>query len=150
MSLYESVQSGLKDAMKAGDAERRDTIRMIGSALKNEAIEKRVPVAELADPDAVAVLRRLVKQRRESAETYRAGGREDLAVKEESEIGIVSGFLPADLPEAEIRSIIDEAKAETGVVDKAGFGKLMGAVSKKIAGRADGATVKRLVEESLT
>lgn len=150
MTLYETIGADLKEAMKAGDAPRRDAIRMIGSALKNEAIECRKPAAELSEQESVAVLRRLAKQRRESAESYRAGGRPDLAEQEESELAILSGYLPADLPEEEIRSLIAEAKAETGAVSKADFGKLMGTVAKKVAGRADGNAVKRLVEESLS
>ncbi|HWQ59848.1 MAG TPA: GatB/YqeY domain-containing protein [Candidatus Fimivivens sp.] len=149
MTLYETIQSDLKEAMKAGDAARRDVIRMIGSALKNEAIELRKPVTELSDQEAVAVLRRLSKQRRESAESYRAGGREDLAQKEEAELAFIGAYLPANLPDDEIRKIVAETKAETGAASKADFGKLMGAASKKVAGRADGNTVKRFVEEAL-
>lgn len=149
MTLYGSIHDDLKVAMKQGDAERRDTIRLLESALKNEAIEKRKPVADLQDEEVVAVLRRLSKQRRESAESYRAGGREDLASQEEAELAIIAGYLPAAMPEAEIRAIIAEAKQETGAFSKADFGKLMGATSKKVAGRADGNTVKALVEEAL-
>ncbi|MBP9751562.1 MAG: GatB/YqeY domain-containing protein [Candidatus Moranbacteria bacterium] len=149
MALYETIHGDLKDAMKAGDAVRRDTIRLLESALKNEAIEKRKPVTELSDQEVVAVLRRLSKQRRESAESYRAGGREDLASQEEAELALITEYLPAAMPEADIRQVIAEAKAETGASSKADFGKLMGATAKKIAGRADGNIVKALVEEAL-
>lgn len=150
MALYETIHDGLKIAMKQGDTARRDIIRLLESALKNEAIEKRKPVTELADDEVVAVLRRLSKQRRESAESYRAGGREDLASQEEAELELIAGYLPASMPEAEIRALIAEAKTETGASSKADFGKLMGATSKKVAGRADGNTVKALVEEALS
>lgn len=150
MALYETIHGALKDAMKQGDATRRDTIRLIESALKNEAIELRKPVAELSDGEVVAVLRRLSKQRRESAESYRAGGREDLAVKEDAEGALIGEYLPAAMPEEEIRAIVAEAKLEVGASSRADFGKLMGAATKKIAGRADGNTVKRFVEEALS
>ncbi len=149
MALYETIHGDLKDAMKQGDAARRDTIRLLESALKNEAIEKRKPVTELSDEEVVAVLRKLAKQRRESAESYRTGGREDLASQEEAELALIAGYLPAAMPEAEIRALIAEAKQETGASSKADFGKLMGATSKRVAGRADGNTVKALVEEAL-
>jgi len=149
MTLYETIQSDLKEAMKAGDAAKRDVLRMIGSALKNEAIELRKPATELSDAESVAVLRRLAKQRRESVESFRAGGRPDLAESEESELVVIGAYLPADLPDDEIRKLVAEAKAETGASSKADFGKLMGAAAKKVAGRADGNTVKKFVEEAL-
>ena len=150
MTIYEKIGSDLKEAMKSGDASRRDVVRMIGSALKNEAIERRKPSAELSDDECVAVLRRLVKQRRESAESYRIGNRFDLAEREEAELAIVSAYLPADLSEQEILSLIAEAKEETGVSSKSDFVRLMGCVAKKVALRADGNLVKRLVEEALS
>ncbi len=150
MTLYETTQSDLKEAMKAGDAARRDVIRMIGSALKNEAIELRKPASELSDDESVAVLRRLAKQRRESVESFRAGDRPDLAEHEEAELVIIGAYLPANLPDDEIRKLIAEAKAETGASSKADFGKLMGATAKKVSGRADGNAVKKLVEEALS
>lgn len=150
MSLYEMIHGSLKDAMKAGDAERRDAIRSIESALKNEAIEKRTPVDALLDDDVVAVLRRLAKQRCESAESYRMGNREDLAEKEERELALIGAYLPAAMPEEELRRLVEEAKAETGTSTKADFGKLMSAAMKKIAGRADGNAVKKCVEELLS
>lgn len=150
MALYETIHGDLKDAMKRGDAARRDTIRLLESALKNEAIEKRKAVVDLSDKEVIAVLRKLSKQRRESAESYRAGGREDLAEKEDAERALIAKYLPAAMTEAEVRALIAEAKQETGASLKSDFGKLMGAVSKKVAGRADGNVVKALVEESLS
>ncbi|NTW29979.1 MAG: GatB/YqeY domain-containing protein [Candidatus Moranbacteria bacterium] len=149
MTLYETIHNDLKEAMKAGDAARRDVLRMVGSALKNEAIELRKAATELADTESVVVLRRLAKQRRESIASFLAGGRADLAGQEESELAIIGAYLPANLPDDEIRKLVGEAKAETGAASKADFGKLMGAASKKVAGRADGATVRRFVEEAL-
>jgi uncharacterized protein YqeY len=150
MTLYETIHGDLKDAMKSGDAARRDTIRLLESALKNEAIGRRKPVFELSDEEVIAVLRKLAKQRRESAESYRAGNREDLAVKEDEELALLSEYLPVALSEADIRALVMEAKTETGASSKGDFGKLMGAVVKKVAGRADGNAVKALVEKALS
>lgn len=150
MGLFERIQTDLKLAMKSGDAERRDALRLLGSALKNESIELRKPVADLSEIESVAVLRRLSKQRQESAEGYRAGGRPDLADKEDREAAVLGEYLPAALPDDELRAIVAAAKEETGASSKADFGRLMGAAVRKVAGRADGNAVKAFVEEALT
>ncbi len=149
MKTYGDIHEDLKSAMKAGDAARRDTLRMLESALKNEAIELRREVADLSGEEIAAVLRRLVKQRREAAAEYCAAGREELAAKEDSERGMLEAYLPAALPDDELRAIVAEAKAETGASSKADFGRLMGAAVKKAAGRADGNAIKGFVEEAL-
>lgn len=150
MGPFEQIHSDLISAMKSGDTERRDTLRMLESALKNEAIELRKPAAELAGSEVTAMVRRLCKQRRESAEEYRAGGRADLAEKEERELAILESYLPAALSDDELRAIVAGAKTETGASTRADFGKLMGAAVKKAAGRADGNEIKRFVEEALS
>ena len=110
-------------AMRSGDVLRRDTLRMVWSAV--DAAEKR-DHAVLTDDQALAVLAREVKTRRESVEAYRKGGREDLAAKEEAEIAIIAGFLPAALSEAEIAALVDEAIAATGATSARDLGKVMG------------------------
>jgi len=149
MAPFEQIHTDLISAMKSGETERRDTLRMLESALKNESIELRKPVAELAEAEVTAIVRRLCKQRRESAEGYRAGGRADLAEKEERELAILESYLPVALSEDELRAIVADAKIETGASSKADFGKLMGAAVKKAAGRADGNAIKPFVEEAL-
>jgi len=149
MKTYEDIHEDLKTAMKAGDAVRRDTLRMLESALKNEAIECRKGVTDLSGEEIAAVLRRLVKQRREAAAEYRAGGREELAAKEDAERELLESYLPAALPDDELRAIVAEAKAECGASSKADFGRLMGAAVRKAAGRADGNAIKGFVEEAL-
>ena len=139
----------MKQAMKAGDAQKRDTLRFLESALKNEAIEKRKPVTELTDDEVIAVVKRMAKQRMDSIESYRAGGREDLAAKEEAELLFLKGYLPAEMPIEEVRQLVTEAVSESGATSKADFGKVMGLAMKKVAGRADGMIVKKFLEEIL-
>jgi uncharacterized protein YqeY len=133
-------------AMRSGDALRRDTLRMVWSAVY--AVEKR-DHASLADDHALVVLSREVKTRRESVEAYRKGGREDLAAKEEAEIAIIAGFLPAALSEAELAAIVDEAIAATGAASARDLGKVMSWLSPRTRGRANGRVVSGLVAAAL-
>jgi hypothetical protein len=133
-------------AMRSGDALRRDTLRMVWSAVY--AVEKR-DHASLTDDQAVVVLAREVKTRRESVEAYRTGGREDLAAKEEAEIAIIAGFLPAALSEAELAAIVDEAIAATGAASARDLGKVMGWLGPRTRGRADGKVVSGMVAAAL-
>jgi uncharacterized protein YqeY len=132
--------------MRSGDALRRDVLRMVQNAAY--AIEKR-DRRELTDDDYIAVLSREVKTRRESVEAFRAGGREELATKEEAEIAILSEYLPQQLGEAEIQTLIDEAIAATGASSVRDLGKVMGWLSPRTRGRADGKRVSALVAKSL-
>ncbi len=149
MLLYQTISDHLKEAMKSGDVMRRDTIRMLQSAIKNVAIEKRLAATELSDQDIEGVIRKLVKQRKDSIEQYRAGGREDLAEKEAAECAILEGYLPQAMPEAELKALVEEALKEAGIAEKAKMGQAMGAVMKKVAGRASGDDVRRVVESLL-
>ncbi|OGI21350.1 MAG: hypothetical protein A2808_01650 [Candidatus Moranbacteria bacterium RIFCSPHIGHO2_01_FULL_55_24] len=149
MALYGTLTAELKDAMKAGNAEKRDTLRMLQSAVKNLAIEKRVSPEELSDADVESVIKRLVKQRKDSIEQYRAGGREDLAAKEEAELSLLSAYLPEALPEAELTALVEAALKEGGFTEKSQIGQAMGAAMQKVAGRASGDDVRRLVMERL-
>ena len=150
MSLYASISEHLKEAMKQGETERRDTLRLIQSAVKNVAIDKHAAPAELSDKDIQDVLRRLVKQRKDSIEQYRAGNREDLAVKEEAELLIISAYLPQAMPESELRAIVEAALREAGISAKTQMGQAMGVAVKSVAGRAPGDDVKRVVESLLS
>ena len=132
--------------MRSGDALRRDVLRMVQNAAY--AVEKR-DRRELSDDDYIGVLSREVKTRRESVDAFRAGGREDLAAKEESEIAILSGYLPQPLGDTEIQALIDEAIASTGASSVRDLGKVMGWLSPKTRGRADGKRVSELVAKAL-
>jgi uncharacterized protein YqeY len=132
--------------MRGGDALRRDVLRMASSAAYN--VEKREG-HQLTDEELVAVLAREVKTRRESVEAFRAGGREDLAGKEEAEIAILAEYLPQALTEAEIGALVDEAIAATGASSARDLGKVMGWLSPKTRGRADGKVVSGMVAQAL-
>ncbi|HJP88257.1 MAG TPA: GatB/YqeY domain-containing protein [Candidatus Limnocylindrales bacterium] len=141
MSLRERIKAEITAAMRSGDSLRRDTLRMAESAIYNaEKRERR----EYSDDEVAAVLSREVKTRRESVEAFRKGGREDLASKEEAEIGILAAFLPEQLSEAEIERLVREAVAATGAAGPRDMGKVMGYVSPKTKGRADGRVVSQV------
>ena len=146
MSLQDRVQTDIAAAMRAGDGLRRDVLRMVVSAAYN--VEKREG-RPLTDDEYLAVLSREVKTRRESVEAFRAGGREDLATQEEAEIAIISGYLPEPLTEAEIAALVEEAVAATGATSPRDMGKVMGWLTPRTRGRADGKLVSSLVARTL-
>ena len=140
------MQSDITAAMRSGDALRRDTLRMAESAIYNA--EKRDRRA-YSDNEVAAVLAREVKTRRESVEAFRKGGREDLATKEEAEIAILAGFLPEQLSEAQISALVAQAVAATGAAGPRDMGKVMGWLSPKTKGRADGRLVSQAASRAL-
>jgi uncharacterized protein YqeY len=146
VSLRDRIQTDIAVAMRGGDALRRDTLRMATSAAYN--VEKRNG-HPLTEDELLAVLTREVKTRRESVEAFRAGGREDLATKEEAEIAILSGYLPEALTEPQIAALVAEAIAATGAASARDMGKVMGWLSPKTRGRADGKRVSELVVQAL-
>jgi uncharacterized protein YqeY len=146
VSLQDRVQSDIAAAMRSGDALRRDVLRMVQHAVYSiEKREKRT----LSDDDYSAVITREIKTRRESVDAFRKGAREDLAAKEEAEIAILSEFQPAQLSDEEVQGLIDGAIASTGASSARDMGKVMGAISPKTRGRADGKHVSEMVARSL-
>ncbi len=146
MSLQERVQTDITAAMRGGDGLRRDVLRMAVNAA--DYVEKRQQ-RPLTDDEFVAVLTREVKTRRESVEAYANAGREDLAAKERAEIEILSEYLPEALSEDEVRALIEQAIAATGAADARDLGKVMGWLSPRTRGRADGKVVSGLVAQAL-
>ena len=146
MTLRERLQADTTAAMRSGDALRRDVLRMAQNTIYN--IEKAKKVT-LSEDEVLGVLTREVKTRRESVEAFRSGGREDLAAKEEAEIAILQGYLPDALTEAEIGALVEEAVAATGASSARDLGKVMGWLSPKTRGRADGKVVSGLVAQAL-
>jgi hypothetical protein len=136
----------MKTAMRDGDAHRRDTLRMVIAAAQNAAKDKR---EALTDEEALAVLTKQVKTRRESIKAYRDAGREDLADKEQAEIDVLAPYLPEQLGEDELRALVVEAVEATGASSPRDMGRVMGALMPKVKGRADGALVSSLVNEVL-
>lgn len=149
MALYQNILDELKTAMKEGDALRRDTLRLVQSALKNEAIEKRKPAEELDDAEVQIVLKRMLKQRKDSIEQYEAGGRADLAEHETNEAKLLEAYLPKEMSDVELETVVREALSEAGIVDKAQFGQAMGMAMKAVAGEASGDRVKDMVGKIL-
>ena len=149
MTLTEQIDHDLKEAMKARDAFKLGTLRMIKAALKYSAIERGGASATLSDADAIAVLRKQVKQREDSITSFEQGGRPELAEKEKTEIAILKTYLPQGLSEKELELIVTEAIAEVGATSKAQMGAVMKAAQTKAAGRADGRQLSALVQQLL-
>ena len=146
MSLRDRIQTDITTAMRGGDALRRDVLRMAANAAYN--VEKRNQ-RPLTEDEYLAVLTREVKTRRESVEAYTQGGRADLAAKEQAEIDILSGYLPESLSDVEIDALVDEAISATGATSARDLGKVMGWLSPKTRGRADGKVVSGKVASAL-
>ncbi|MBA2435464.1 MAG: GatB/YqeY domain-containing protein [Verrucomicrobiota bacterium] len=149
MSLAQQIDSDLKDAMRAKDASRLGVLRMLKSALKYAAIEKSGAEGELDEAEATAVIRKQVKQRQDSIESFEKGGRAELAEKEKSELAILQGYLPAAMDADEIARLVREAIAEVGATSRAQMGAVMKALGPKVAGRADGRTLSQEVQRQL-
>jgi hypothetical protein len=146
VSLIVRIEDELKQATLARDAERRDALRLILSALRGAEKELLRP---LKDDEELQVLQRERKRRTEAAEAFRAGDREDQAAAEERELAVLEEFMPAPLSEDEIEEIVDDVIAEVGATSMRDLGRVMADVMPQIAGRADGSTVSQLVREKL-
>jgi uncharacterized protein YqeY len=146
VNLRERLQADTTAAMRSGDVLRRDTLRMAQNAIYNLEKAKRTT---LSDDEVLGVLVREVKTRRESVDAFRRGGREDLAAKEEAEIAILQDYLPQALTEDELRALVDEGVAATGAASARDLGKVMGWLSPRIKGRADGKVAAGLVAQAL-
>ncbi len=145
MTLYEQISDNLKEAMKAGDGFTRDTLRLVQSAVKNVAIDKRLAPGELADDEVQEVLKRLVKQRKDSIAQYEAGGRADLAEGEQKELSVIEKYLPAEMGDEELQKLVADVLTTAGMASKAEMGKAMGVAMAAVAGRASGDRVKQIV-----
>ena len=146
MTLKERINEDMKAAMRASDKERLSTIRMAQAAIKQREVDERTT---LDDAQVIAVIEKMVKQRRESIAQFEQGGRADLAAKEATEIELLQGYLPAPLSEAELDSIIREAITASGASSIKDMGKVMAAVKAKAAGRADMGAVSARIKASL-
>ena len=136
----------MKTALKAGDKRRLGAVRLIIAAVKQREVDER---KELADPEVLAVLEKMLKQRRDSISQYEQAGRTDLAEQEAFEVGVIQGYMPAALGDAEIAALIEEAIAATGAKAMADMGKVMAIVKPKIQGRADMGAVSARVKQRL-
>ena len=146
MTLRERIHDDTTAAMRSGDSLRRNVLRMVQNAIYN--IEKAKKVT-LSEDEILGVVTKEVKTRRESVEAFRGGGREDLATKEEAEIAILSGYLPQQLTDEELRALVEQGIAATGAASARDMGKVMGWLSPQIRGRADGKVASGLVAAAL-
>ena len=147
MSLQEKIQSDITDAMRSKDVLKLGVLRMMKTAVKNKEVEK---MKALEEAEVLAVFNSLVKQRKDSIEQFRKGGREDLAQKEESEIKVIEQYLPAAASEDDIQRAIENAIQETGATSMKDMGKVMKATLAHLAGKtADGSRVSQMVKEKL-
>jgi uncharacterized protein YqeY len=146
-SLKETISTAMKAAMKSGDKPRLGTIRMILAAIKQIEVDERI---ELDDSRIIAVMDKMLKQRRESIRQYQQANRNDLAEIEETEIKVIQDFLPQPLSEDEIKQMIDQTISDTGAESIKDMGKVMGALKPKMQGRADMAVVSAQIKAALS
>jgi len=144
--LKSRLQDDMKTAMKAGDKPRLGVIRLMLAAIKQREVDERI---ELDDAQTLAVLDKMVKQRRDSISQYEGAGREDLAEVERFEVGIIQDYLPAALSETEIAALVEEAVAASGAAAMSDMGKVMNVLRPQIQGRADMGAVSALVKQRL-
>ena len=149
MTFQERIDQDLKAAMKAREADKLNVLRMLKAALKNVAIEKHGAEGQLADADALPVIRKQVKQRQDSIEGFEKGHRPELAAKEKMELEILHEYLPKQLSESELQTLVAEAIAESGATSKAQMGAVMKIAQGKAEGRADGKALSQEVQRQL-
>ena len=147
MSLRDRINDDLKQAMRSGDARRRDALRLLLAALKQKEVDER---KVLVDADVHAIVERLIKQRREAISQFEQGGRQDLADNEKFELDVLLAYLPQQLSEEEIAAEVDAAIAAAGAKAPSDMGKVMGVLKPRLAGRADMGRVSALVKSRLS
>src|SRR5215470_13189998 len=147
MALKERITEDMKSAMRSGDKERLATIRLALAAIKQREVDERIT---LDDAQVLAVLEKMIKQRREAITQFEAGGRADLVAKETAEIGVLQGYLPAQMSEAELDALISAAIAASGASSMKDMGKVMAAVKPKAQGRADMGAVSARIKQRLS
>jgi hypothetical protein len=146
MGLKEQITEDMKSAMRAKETAKLGTIRLITAAMKQKEVDERV---ELDDAMVMAIIEKMIKQRKDSISQFEAGGRQDLADIEKAELVILSAYMPAGLSDAEIQVAVAAAIAETGAAGPQDMGKLMGVLKTKLAGRADMAVVSAQIKAAL-
>jgi uncharacterized protein YqeY len=149
--LRDDINNAVKEAMKAKDERKLSTLRMVNSTLKNADIEARGQgKPPLGDPEVLAVLQKMIKQRQESVELYDKGGRAELAAQEREEIAVISAYLPKQMSEDEVKAAISAVVAETGAAGIKDMGKVIGVLKTKYAGQMDFAKASALVKAALS
>lgn len=146
MTLKEQITYDMKESMKSGAKDRLGVIRLILAALKQKEVDERIV---LDDAQVLAILEKMLKQRRESVAQFTQGNRKDLADKEEAEIKIIQGYMPAQLSDAELEKMVTDAVAESGAASVKDMGKVMGILKPKVAGKADMSAVSAKIKAKL-
>ena len=146
MALRERITEDMKTAMRAGEKERLATVRLLLAAIKQREVDERIT---LDDGQVLAVIEKMIKQRREAISQFESGGRSDLVAKENAEIGVLQAYLPAQLTPAEVDALISEAIAATGAASIKDMGKVMGFVKGKAQGRADMGALSARIKQKL-
>lgn len=146
-SLKQRIEADMKTAMREKDKDRLGTIRLILAAIKQREVDERIT---LDDTQVLAILDKMVKQRRDSIEQFRAAGREELAIKEETELAVIQGYMPAALSDAELEALIAEAVTASGAKTMQEMGKVMGLLKAKVQGRADMGAVSAKIKARLS
>lgn len=146
MSLKQKLMEDMKVAMKSGDKAKLDVIRLVNAAIKQREVDERIA---LDDAQVLAVLEKMLKQRRDSVQQYEAASRQDLADQERFEIGVIESYLPARMSDAEVQSMIESAIAESGASGAKDMGKVVALVRARAAGRVDMAAVSSLIKQRL-
>ena len=147
MSLKDSITEDMKSAMRAKDTERLGTIRLLLAAMKQKEVDERI---ELDDAAVLAIIEKLIKQRKDSISQFQAAGRDDLVAKEQAELLVLQAYMPAQLSEEEVRAAVSAAIAQVGAVGPQDMGKVMGVVKPQLAGKADMGMVSAAVKALLT
>ena len=150
MTIQEQIKQLTVESMKARDSVKTNVLKGLSAGFVNELVATgQTPQSPVTDEMATQIIKRQVKQRKDSIEQFNKGNRLDLAEKEQAELLILETFLPAQMSETDIAKIVDTKIAELGVADKSGIGKLIGAVMKETGGNADGAVIKKIIESKL-
>jgi uncharacterized protein YqeY len=145
--LMEKIAADMKEAMRAKDAARLSTLRLLKSAVEYHKIEKKQE--QLTDADITAIIKKQIKQRQDSIESFEKGGRADLVEKEKAELVVLKSYLPEELSQSQVEEVVKATIAEVGATTKTDMGKVMKAVQAKLAGRADNRLVSQLVSANL-
>jgi len=146
MSLKQQLTDDMKAAMKGGEKDRLGVIRLVNAAIKQREVDERIV---LDDAQVLAVLEKMLKQRKDSVTQYEGAGREDLASIERYEIGVIQAYLPAQLSAAEVEAIVVKAIADSGAASAKDMGKVVGLIKPQVAGRADMGQISQLVKQKL-
>ncbi len=147
MSLKEQIKADIKEAMRAKDVTKRDTLRNLSAAIKQVEVDER---RELNDSDVEAILTKYLKQREDALKQFKDAGREDLVAKEEAEIAVVKAYLPEPLSDEELKSLVEEVVKEVGATSMKDMGKVMGAIKSRVGSRADGGKVNKIFKEIIS